>query len=101
MTTDELDQLPLGTPIYLATEWEVQTWIFAGTVNGRSFYTFTHPADADGVIHNRRPVYLAATDLLNARINEKQAWALVKTGLLERTLWVDNKLTSYEDANHG
>ncbi len=92
MTTDQLDALEPATTIYLPTIWEVQTWLFAGRVPGCDYFTLAHPPDQYGVISNRKPVYMHALDLLNATLSEKQAWEMVKAGLIERSEWVSRKL---------
>ncbi|WP_338871663.1 hypothetical protein WBJ53_25985 [Spirosoma sp. SC4-14] len=97
MTTEELDALAPKTVLFVATEWEVQKWIFEGRIPGRDYYTLTHPPDKDGVLHTRKPIYLHYMDLLNARLDEKQAWEIVRTGLIERMEWVTKKLASLSD----
>ncbi|QHV96271.1 hypothetical protein [Spirosoma endbachense] len=94
MTTAELDALPSGTIIYLPTDWEVQTWLFDGRVRNRDYYTLTYPPDTDGIVSNRRPVYLHALDLLNATRTELEAWKIVLDGLEKRQLWVSMKIVT-------
>ncbi|QHV99190.1 hypothetical protein [Spirosoma endbachense] len=94
MTTAELDALPSGTIIYLPTDWEVQTWLLDGRVKNRDYYTLTHPPDDDGIISNKRPVYLHALDLLIATQTELEAWKIVLEGLEKRRLWVCKKIVT-------
>lgn len=89
MTADSLNALDAYTPLYLPTEWEVITWIFQGRVGTTNYYTLTHPPDPDGVVSNKRPVYLHALDLANATLEEKEAWRSVVSGLEERKQWIN------------
>ena len=88
MTADELDALPLNTIIYLPDEWEALPWLYAGKVHDRNFYTLLYPPDQDGTVNNRRPVYRDAQQLLNATVNETEAWCTVINGLEDRQLWI-------------
>ena len=88
MTTDELDGLPNGTVLYLPTEWEVVQVIFAGRVHNRNFYTLLHPPDTDGVVSNKRPVYLDAVQMMTTTLDEQSAWLAVIEGLEERKRWI-------------
>ena len=94
MTTDELDALPPGTRLFLPTDWDVSAWQLAGRVPGRNFYTLLHPPDTDGVINNRRPVYVDGVQLLASALDEQLAWQHVLTTLEERIIWIKkNKLS--------
>jgi hypothetical protein len=88
MTTDELDALPVGTTLYLPTDWEVVAWTFAGRVANRNWYTLLYPPDQDGTINNRRPQYIDAVHLMTAQLDERTAWREVVAGLDERKVWI-------------
>ncbi len=93
MTTAELDALEPGTLLYLPTDWDVTKWLLQGRVGTSNYYTVMHPPDNDGVVSNRRPVYLHSLDLLNATLNATEAWQRVGDGLQERIEWIErNKL---------
>lgn len=90
MTIAELDALELGTPIYLPTNWEVVVMVFDRRVGVTSYYTVTHPPDSEGVVSNKRPVYLHALDLIHATTEMKPAWQTVLAGLNERAAYIIN-----------
>ncbi|GAB2582296.1 hypothetical protein GCM10027190_34480 [Spirosoma areae] len=89
MTTDELNTLQRGTPVYLPTDTaHVMTWLFDARIGTTNYYTFTYPPDADGVVSNKRPVYFHALDLLGATLDEQAAWLAVAESLEERKQWI-------------
>ncbi|QMW06395.1 hypothetical protein [Spirosoma foliorum] len=90
MTIQELDTLPLGATIYLPTDWDVQSWQWAGKVPNRNFYTLLHPPDQDGVITNRRPYIIDAMQLMNATLDEASAWLQLVEWLMQRHQWIYN-----------
>jgi hypothetical protein len=96
MTTEALDTLPAGTLIYIPNEWAVDTWQFVAPVAGSIYYTLLHPPDDDGVIHNKRPVYMNAVDLKFATINPIDAWQNVQDGLIDRALFVAKMIASFK-----
>jgi hypothetical protein len=94
MSAEELDALPAGTLLYVPVGDGVSTWEFAGRVPNRLWYTLVYPPDKDGVINNRRPVYVSAVDLLQATTNEGQAWQSLAAELADRQAWIQQKLNS-------
>lgn len=98
MTSDELNTLESGTPLYIPNNWDVATWLYAGRVPGRDYYTFTHPPDPDGVVANKRPVYLHPMDLISATTIEIEAWRTVFKTLQERAEHIQtHRLNQSED----
>jgi len=88
MTADSLNALDAYTLVYLPGDWDVTTWVFQGRVGTSNYYTFTYPPDAEGVVSNKRPVYLHALDLLNATLDQQLAWLNVLEGMEERKQWI-------------
>ena len=87
MTTDELEQLPAGTIIYVPQSVDVMPLILDQRVHDTDYFTL-RTVDADGTITTKRPIYLYALDLLNATTSETEAWECVLTGLNERREWI-------------
>ncbi|MDB5240073.1 MAG: hypothetical protein JWP57_698 [Spirosoma sp.] len=92
MTIDELNALESGTPLYLPGNWDVATWLYAGRVPGRDYFTFTHPPDPDGFVSNKRPVYLHVMDLVGATTSEIDAWHVVFKTLQERACHIQTHI---------
>jgi hypothetical protein len=91
MTADELNALQPGTLFYIPTTDDVQAWIYSGPVVGRDWHTLTYPPDQDGVVSNKRPVYVSSIDLLHATLDETSAWQHVKQRLDERVEWIQKR----------
>jgi len=92
MSTEELDATPTGTLLYVPVGDSVATWEFAGRVPNRLWYTLVYPPDQDGVVNNRRPVYVSALDLLPATTDEGQAWLSLALELADRQAWIQQKI---------